>query len=83
MQTIGPGTQSPTIVTLSLNPSDSVPENMSMTVPALEALALVRHSMERQIPRTTRYVIMGWCWHYGLRLEDFFALVFFGKKDTH
>ncbi len=54
-----------------------------MTAHPLETLALVRHSMERPIPRTTKYVIMGWCRHRGLRLEDFFAWVFLRKEDTH
>ncbi len=54
-----------------------------MTTPPLETLTLMRHSMERPILRTTRYVIMGWCRHRGLRLEDFFAWVLLGKEDTH
>jgi hypothetical protein len=30
-----------------------------MTAPPLAMLAVVRHSMERPIPRGTRYIIMG------------------------
>ena len=59
-----------------------VPDNWAMTAPPLETLALVRHSRERPIPRNARYMIMGWCWHRHLRLEDFLAWVFRGKEET-
>ena len=68
-----PGTQPPITIAPWLVPSESVPDNWAMTAPPLETLALVRHSMERPIPRDTRYMIMEWCWHRHLRLEDFFA----------
>jgi hypothetical protein len=61
-----------------------VPDNWAMTSCPRKTLALIRHTKEPpfRIPRGTRYMIMGWCRHRGLELEDFFAWAWQGKKET-
>ena len=55
-----------------------------MSSPALETLRFLRHSPEpaNNLPRNTRSMLMGWCRHRDVSLEEFLDLVWQGKEDT-
>ena len=61
-----------------------IPDDWAMSSPALETLRLIRHSAEpaHKLPRNTRYMLMGWCRHRGVSLDDFLEWVWQGKEDT-
>ncbi len=54
-----------------------IPDDWDRSSPVLETLHLIHHNPEpsHSLPRSTRYMLMGWCRHRGVSLEEFLEWV--------
>jgi hypothetical protein len=61
-----------------------IPYDWTMSSPALETLRLIRHNTDAayRLPRTIRYMLMGWCRHRDISLDDFLMRIWQGTEDT-